>query len=1050
MAEIIFRQGVPRHPAIAAIKTVDQSFAGSKTHQAAIASLQGPASTYVKQLTSTLDYARQDQVVPPKPQSVTTQPPLSSIKANANHDQRGRFSAGGIGHLNKLKDRYARIGREQGWDHPDTLAAEKEMLATQHKFGVVKDNPNHDERGRFSTGGQSGVQSTALTSVDDWKKVGGQGGSNPGGIFESPQGDKWYIKTPSFKGTPQPAVAKNEALANALYKLAGIQVPDMQLVNLKGNLSVASKIIPGKELGKLGPAERADAIAKARPGFAADAWLGGYDAVGYSEDNMLYTNDEQLYRIDQGGTLTRRAQGKQRDFGPKVDYFDSLRDPNHPTHQSDMDVHLANMTTGVFGDMTMQQLADSARHITSIPATAIAEAVHKYDPGDMPADQLISTLIARQKDIASRTERLSVSKDAAFDESKHPRDKDGKFTAGMAAAAMAAIETAMKTPAYKPGIKALGTWKLQYETATQYQVYGDGGIDVYDKSHYSAEINNNIDGSKDVTIYALGGGTPTKLNTTDATHSGPKAHEAAISSVQSTANQTAVSSLSGEPGKGAEIEPAKSIEAPLKAATPEQTLDLYKKKNELAEEIGYTNAAFKLGLIAAVTDGKKTIVMSDGSEADLAARQSMGIADDEMKHANPKFGVIDSAGLFHSNLAWSDASNAFEASMKKGDYIDYNDNSSSAYDYVKEHGTDDLKPALTNGYAVYTGDEGESASSTLMHNKVNQAGFTSAEHDAMKNGWVDVDDNFYSQSSIHDAQYEVQNDQDEEDSNNSDDDNYGENYSSVATMDGRLSSESRDALNNYTGAGYGPINQHMKFVYYNGQKGKESKEYEGQIAAIREAMTHSTLDSDTTLTRGTGGYRGWQDIVDKVKEKGGDSIVGTTIIKPSFQSFTKREDTSDNFKSGVLLHVNFPAGTHAIDINDHDLGINDEHEVLFPYGAYKVTAARMKGSTLDIEADFRDTGVNLPAIKPVDVSQLKLPLDEPEQPSGGKHEMSYTPIQYEPEKPKRRRAPNIHEYMTKMAIKSVSKQPSRFDEDWSDWANPISKNDIYSLAALKF
>src|SRR4051812_12407743 len=65
-------------------------------------------------------------------------------------------------------------------------------------------------------------------------KVGGQGGSNPGGLYEIPkfapgqsgqQGvEQFYVKKPKTKSH-----GNNEALANALYEEAGVPVPEVDL-----------------------------------------------------------------------------------------------------------------------------------------------------------------------------------------------------------------------------------------------------------------------------------------------------------------------------------------------------------------------------------------------------------------------------------------------------------------------------------------------------------------------------------------------------------------------------------------------------------------------------------------------------------------------------------------------------------------------------------------------------------------------------------------------------------------------------------------------------
>ncbi len=40
--------------------------------------------------------------------------------------------------LTRLKNEYARVGREEGWDSPEAKAAEQKMLAAQRRFGTVK------------------------------------------------------------------------------------------------------------------------------------------------------------------------------------------------------------------------------------------------------------------------------------------------------------------------------------------------------------------------------------------------------------------------------------------------------------------------------------------------------------------------------------------------------------------------------------------------------------------------------------------------------------------------------------------------------------------------------------------------------------------------------------------------------------------------------------------------------------------------------------------------------------------------------------------------
>lgn len=219
--------------------------------------------------------------------------------------------------------------------------------------------------------------------MDSWKQVGPQGGSNPGGAFVDEEGVKWYCKFP-----PNEDHAKSEVLASKLYELAGVAAQDAKLVTKGGKIGIASKW----EDVKADP-EKLHSAAGAQSGFAVDAWLANYDVVGPDFKNMQIGADGEAFRVDAGGSLAFRAQGKKKtDFGNTVKEFTTLRDPN-----------INAATAKVFGSMTEADITASAAKVLSISDDAIIDMVMEHGPGDdLEKAALAEKLIARKNDIAKK------------------------------------------------------------------------------------------------------------------------------------------------------------------------------------------------------------------------------------------------------------------------------------------------------------------------------------------------------------------------------------------------------------------------------------------------------------------------------------------------------------------------------------------------------------------------------------------------------------------------------------------------------------------------
>lgn len=223
---------------------------------------------------------------------------------------------------------------------------------------------------------------------DDLVQTGPQAGSNPGGEFtDTTTGAKWYLKYPD-----NVEAMRNEALANKLYQLAGVEVPDVRLITYKGKPAIASRIVDGLRVDQ-------SALSKGRvPGvqehFGIDAWLSNWDVIGPDFANTKLNALGRGVRIDPGGALRFRAQGggKGAAFGNEVLDLDTMRNASQNPHSA-----------AVFKYATKADIEDSVRRVLDIPEEKIRKMVDEFGPLDAKERQkLLATLLARREDLAKK------------------------------------------------------------------------------------------------------------------------------------------------------------------------------------------------------------------------------------------------------------------------------------------------------------------------------------------------------------------------------------------------------------------------------------------------------------------------------------------------------------------------------------------------------------------------------------------------------------------------------------------------------------------------
>ena len=234
--------------------------------------------------------------------------------------------------------------------------------------------------------------------ISSWKQYAPAGGSNIGGYYRDAQGNKYYLK----EGQSQSHV-DNETLATAFYRELGIPVPLQGYGMMNGELWLVSPIV-SKENNFRKLLRDKDFMDEVRQGFAVDAWLSNYDVTGWEYDNIIPGNDGAPVRIDNGGALMWRARGEEKLwFGDDPTEIDSMRDPDEARVPASADV---------FGSMTEEDVARSARRLLDISPSRIARMVKSAVKDPEEANELAQILIARRENILSRYGLDTVNPDA--------------------------------------------------------------------------------------------------------------------------------------------------------------------------------------------------------------------------------------------------------------------------------------------------------------------------------------------------------------------------------------------------------------------------------------------------------------------------------------------------------------------------------------------------------------------------------------------------------------------------------------------------------------
>lgn len=215
---------------------------------------------------------------------------------------------------------------------------------------------------------QSPIKISLAGKEGNWTKYSGSqmGSQDAFWARNNETGEIYYIKFAQNKA--KEGHIASEIQANNLYKLAGVETPEVVPVTINGvTKGLASKYIPDLK-------DATTDLKQLRKGFAADAWLANWDSLLYGN---TFIKDGKMYKIDNGGALKYRAMGELKpNFGDTVDEIITLVDGRNFE------------STSIYSKLTHEELVESFKKVCKISDKSIKETVD--DP------KLAQTLINRK------------------------------------------------------------------------------------------------------------------------------------------------------------------------------------------------------------------------------------------------------------------------------------------------------------------------------------------------------------------------------------------------------------------------------------------------------------------------------------------------------------------------------------------------------------------------------------------------------------------------------------------------------------------------------
>lgn len=221
-----------------------------------------------------------------------------------------------------------------------------------------------------------------------WRALPGtQRGSNEGGLYEAPDGTRYYVKFPRDANQ-----ARSEVAAARVYDLLGIETVRPELVTIAGRTGIASRFRDDWKRVSAADIAKHHAEDAARI-YQASVLTKNWDFVGAALDNLMVTPQGRLAIVDTGAAFKFRAQGGAKPFGPDIDEVRTFRR------------HGRNEAAPIFGplfdaDVYLEQRG--ARPVLALEAARVAAELERVGFSPAEVRELSATLTARREALVDR------------------------------------------------------------------------------------------------------------------------------------------------------------------------------------------------------------------------------------------------------------------------------------------------------------------------------------------------------------------------------------------------------------------------------------------------------------------------------------------------------------------------------------------------------------------------------------------------------------------------------------------------------------------------
>jgi hypothetical protein len=232
-----------------------------------------------------------------------------------------------------------------------------------------------------------------------------------GDMFEdSLTGERWYVRHHA-----NPLQARHQVVAGNMYRELGIEVAEQRLVQVNGQLGVATRelkswVAPGNVTELLDKSGAAQQLGRE---FPADAWLGSWNVVGTDEVKIWHRATatpagSKVIRTDLGGSMAFRQTGPLKPAGgwsasavPDLDVMLTKAKPGQAFGAASADPSLMLPMLDKIGDLSDKRIGDLL-------------TAGGLDPGDRA--ELLGVLTGRRDVLRKRAKLIRAELKVALEE----------------------------------------------------------------------------------------------------------------------------------------------------------------------------------------------------------------------------------------------------------------------------------------------------------------------------------------------------------------------------------------------------------------------------------------------------------------------------------------------------------------------------------------------------------------------------------------------------------------------------------------------------------